>query len=97
MGNHKSRLTVETCTQESMDQACQPHPLSWWARAGSWTSAAAGRFRPGIQQGAPETAWDSEHREAGSWGEGSRPESGPRSSKDKNHCTDTVSPFSHLS
>lgn len=34
MGSRKSPLSAETQTRVSPGQACQPHPLSLWARAG---------------------------------------------------------------
>ena len=61
MGNHSSLLTAKPQAQRPW-LACQSCPSS--LPVGHSSSPATAALLPGIQQGAPETAWDSEHRPA---------------------------------
>lgn len=70
MGSHKSPPSAETQSWESLGQACQPHPLSLWVRAGlqpQMPDSDLGSNR-GHQRlcGTMSTEWPER------WGEGSR-------------------------
>lgn len=61
MGNHSSLLTAEPQAQRAW-LACQSSPSL--LPVGHSSTPAIAALLSGIQQGAPETAWDSEHRPA---------------------------------
>lgn len=94
MGNHRHRLPLKP-GRGSWAGLSAAQPLSL-CQGWGWTpgAPAAVGFGFGNQQGAPETAWDSEQSGPEAGEKAPDPESGPRSSKDENHCRPTVSPFS---
>lgn len=88
MGNHKALPS-----RGSWAGLSAAWPLSL-CQGWGWTPGAPAAVGFGNQQGEPETVWDSEQSGLEAGEKAADLESGPRSSKDENHCRLTVSPFS---